>query len=134
MTNKIDAMRSPLKNVKGLGSAKSGTHHWLLQRVTGLGLVFLSVWFMTMVLRFFTCETPLEMLRILASPMNTVLFIVMVMVMLYHGALGMVVIFEDYMHCSKMKATSIWLLYAITTITAVAGVCAVVTTHVMLLG
>jgi len=36
--------RSPLANVRGLGSAKSGTSHWWMQRVTAVALVPLSFW------------------------------------------------------------------------------------------
>ncbi|MDO9240178.1 MAG: succinate dehydrogenase, hydrophobic membrane anchor protein, partial [Methylicorpusculum sp.] len=36
--------RTPLSKVKGLGSAKSGTSHWWLQRVTAVALVPLSYW------------------------------------------------------------------------------------------
>ena len=37
-------LRTPLKDVTGLGSAKSGTHHFIVQRVTAVALVLLTVW------------------------------------------------------------------------------------------
>ena len=37
--------RSPLANVRGLGSAKEGTHHFWMQRLTAVALVPLLVWF-----------------------------------------------------------------------------------------
>ena len=37
--------RAPLKNVRGLGSAKAGTHHFIVQRVSAVALIFLSAWF-----------------------------------------------------------------------------------------
>ena len=30
--------------VRGLGSAKNGTHHWLLQRFTAIGNLLLVLW------------------------------------------------------------------------------------------
>ena len=36
--------RSALYNVRGLGSAKEGTHHWWMQRVTAIALVPLVLW------------------------------------------------------------------------------------------
>ena len=36
--------RSPLANVNGLGSAKTGTSHWWMQRVTAVALIPLSYW------------------------------------------------------------------------------------------
>ena len=38
--------RTPLKVAKGLGSAKQGTHHFLVQRLTAIALVFLACWFL----------------------------------------------------------------------------------------
>ena len=35
-------MRSPLGRVRGLGSAKGGTHHWWMQRVTSIALLPLT--------------------------------------------------------------------------------------------
>ena len=33
------SMQSPLGRVRGLGSAKNGTHHWWIQRVTAVALI-----------------------------------------------------------------------------------------------
>ena len=38
--------RTPLKKVQGLGSAKAGTHHFFVQRLTAIALVFLACWFL----------------------------------------------------------------------------------------
>ena len=43
--SKNHGMRTPLGRVRALGSAKSGTHHWWLQRVTSIALLPLVVWF-----------------------------------------------------------------------------------------
>ncbi|MFZ9039523.1 MAG: succinate dehydrogenase, hydrophobic membrane anchor protein, partial [Gammaproteobacteria bacterium] len=37
-------LRSPLSRVKGLGSAKDGTHHFWHQRLTALLLIPLVLW------------------------------------------------------------------------------------------
>ena len=37
-------LRNPLKTARGLGSAKDGTHHFVVQRVTAIALVFLSLY------------------------------------------------------------------------------------------
>jgi hypothetical protein len=39
------SIRTPLARVRGLGTAKDGTHHWWLQRVTSVALVPLILWF-----------------------------------------------------------------------------------------
>ena len=38
--------RTPLKNVRGLGAAKTGTEHFVVQRLTATALVPLSIWFL----------------------------------------------------------------------------------------
>ena len=39
------SIRTPLAHVRGLGTAKDGTHHWWVQRVTSVALVPLVLWF-----------------------------------------------------------------------------------------
>ena len=39
------SLKTPLGQVRGLGSARSGTHHWWMQRVTAVALVPLTLWF-----------------------------------------------------------------------------------------
>jgi len=38
------SLRSPLRRVTYLGSAKGGSGHWYAQRVTALALVLLGLW------------------------------------------------------------------------------------------
>ena len=59
--NTNDHLRTPLKNARGLGSAKDGTHHFVLQRITAVALVFLSLYVVGLVISlvgndFFTCR------------------------------------------------------------------------------
>src|SRR5581483_12422377 len=42
---RMSSLRSPLGRVAGLGAARSGVHHWWLQRLTSIALVPLTVWF-----------------------------------------------------------------------------------------
>ena len=46
----MNKFRTPLKNVRGLGSAKSGTEHFIHQRLTATALVALTIWFLVFVL------------------------------------------------------------------------------------
>ena len=39
------SMRTPLAEVRGIGSAKTGAHHWWAQRLTAIALVPLFLWF-----------------------------------------------------------------------------------------
>ena len=42
--NSPDSLRSPVKNARGLGSARSGVHHFIVQRATAVALLFLTVY------------------------------------------------------------------------------------------
>lgn len=90
-------MQSPLSKAKGLGSAKEGLHHWMVQRFTGIALVPLSLWFMWSM----TCLNGAEYAEVVAwlqRPANAVSMALFVGVALYHSALGVQVVMEDYIH------------------------------------
>ena len=38
-------LRTPLARARGLGSAKDGTHHFWVQRLTAVALIPLTIWF-----------------------------------------------------------------------------------------
>ena len=44
-------METPLGRVRGLGSARSGAHHWWLERLTSIAALALFVWLIVSVLR-----------------------------------------------------------------------------------
>ena len=39
MAQPSNSMRTPLAKARGLGSAKSGVHHWWYQRLTAIAMV-----------------------------------------------------------------------------------------------
>jgi len=47
-----DRFRTPIKRARGLGSAKDGTHHWIVQRITSVALVFLAIYVVGLVVVF----------------------------------------------------------------------------------
>ncbi|MEI6336826.1 MAG: succinate dehydrogenase, hydrophobic membrane anchor protein, partial [Methylococcaceae bacterium] len=62
--------RSPLAKAVGLGSAKTGTSHWWMQRVTAVALVPLSFWLI--IFLDLSLNAPYqETVAWLASPLNT---------------------------------------------------------------
>lgn len=124
-------LRTELKTVRGLGSAKTGTGHWWSQRLTALALIPLVIWFVTLVVRMLS-GTDVQLLMLIASPFNTVMLLLFLGVGLYHGLLGMKVIIEDYVHCEMTKILVITLLQFLTIVTAVAGGCAIIVFHLSL--
>jgi succinate dehydrogenase / fumarate reductase membrane anchor subunit len=91
----MNNLRTPLSKVKGLGSARSGTEHFMMQRVSALALVPLVIWF-CLSLALLPNANYASIVTWLSSPFNAVLMVVTLIAGFYHGALGMQTIFEDY--------------------------------------
>ncbi len=100
--------------VRGLGSAKSGTHHWIQQRVTAVGNVLLLLWLIFSLLRLPGLDHG-SVTTWLAQPLVAVPIILMLVSIFYHLRLGLQVVIEDYVHDDGLKFAVIVLLnfYAI---------------------
>ncbi|MDD2659780.1 MAG: succinate dehydrogenase, hydrophobic membrane anchor protein [Methylococcales bacterium] len=116
--------RSPLAKVRGLGSAKSGTTHWWMQRVSAVALIILSFWLITFL--HLSLNAPYQQtVAWLASPLNTVCMVAWVLAVFYHAALGLQVVIEDYIAAEGIKIVAVWavnlsfLLLALTALIAV---------------
>jgi len=99
--------QSPLAKVRGLGSAKSGTSHWWMQRVTAVALIPLSfrlITFLDLCLNAPYQET----VDWLSSSFNAVCIMSWIMAVFYHSALGLQVVIEDYVAAEGPKIISIW--------------------------
>lgn len=117
-------MRSPLARVQHLGSAKEGTHHWWMQRVTAVALVPLTFWFAIGVITHVGAE--LTAVRSwMARPINAGAMMLFIAAVFHHGQLGMQVVIEDYVHNEGWKIGLILVvkflsaLFALTSIIAV---------------
>jgi len=100
------SLRSPLGTAKGLGSAKDGLHHWWAQRVTAIALIPLTIWFAfkVAVLSQSDYQTVIECI---GSPWSAALIVSLVVAAFYHAALGMQVIFEDYIGHKAVRVSAI---------------------------
>lgn len=88
-------LQTPLGRVRGLGSAKGGTHHWWMQRVTSMALLPLTIWFTFGVAGL--AGAPYE--RVLAwigHPFHAVLLLLYIGIGFHHTAAGLQVVIEDY--------------------------------------
>ncbi|EER21421.1 MULTISPECIES: succinate dehydrogenase, hydrophobic membrane anchor protein [spotted fever group] len=111
--------KAKIVKAKNSGSAKSGSHHWLLQRATGIILALCSIW-----LIYFTLTNKNNDINIimweLKKPFNVIALLITVAISLYHAMLGMRVVIEDYVSYHKLRNTLIIIvqLFCIVTIAA----------------
>jgi len=117
-------LRNPLARARGLGSAKEGVSHWMLQRVTAIALVFLTLWFVATVLSLLHADYNTARGTI-AKPWNAVLLIALIVTMFRHAVLGLQVVIEDYVHTRWLEMTALVLIKFIAVLAALAGVLAV---------
>ena len=97
-----ESLRTPLGKVRGLGSAKHGAGHFITQRVSAIGLLFLVPWFLISLIGA-TRGGYDAALAWASEPLNAVLTLLAVGAALYHMRLGMQVVVEDYItkHSTK---------------------------------
>jgi succinate dehydrogenase / fumarate reductase, membrane anchor subunit len=117
-------LRSPLAKVRGLGSAKEGTHHWWAQRLSAIALVPLSFWFIYSLVSMTTLDY-MAAIGWLQTPMTSTLLILFVFALFYHAQLGMQVVIEDYVGNEILKITSIILLKFVMVFAGLAGIVAI---------
>ena len=90
-------MVTPIARVRGLGSAKSGAHHWWLERLTSVSTVVLFVWFIVSLVRLPDLDYG-TVIEWLADPLAAVPMILLIISTFWHLKLGMQVVWEDYIH------------------------------------
>ena len=92
------SLRSPLGRARGLGSAKSGTEHWWLQRLSAVALVPLSLWFVTALAGHVAAADHAAVVAWMSHPGIAIALIIFISTLLYHSKLGVQVVIEDYVH------------------------------------
>jgi succinate dehydrogenase / fumarate reductase membrane anchor subunit len=119
------SLRTPLGNVLGLGSAKDGTGHFWGQRLSGIGLLILGLWFVYSVLTM-PGFAYADALAFIGAPVNGVLLLLLVVTMSYHSTLGVQVVIEDYVHGHGLKLASLIISRFAHTFLAVAAIYAII--------
>jgi succinate dehydrogenase / fumarate reductase membrane anchor subunit len=116
--------QTPLAKVRGLGSAKAGTGHFWMQRITAITLIPLSLW-MVLYTKQLLSASHEQIIVWLAGPFDSILAIAWVIAAFYHAALGLQVVIEDYVHTEWRKITSIWLMKLTILFFAIAAIVAI---------
>lgn len=92
---------TPMKRAKGIGG-HPGVSHWLHQRITAAALLPLVVWLVFSVMRLKGANY-MEFTAWLAQPWNAGLLILLILASFYHAALGLQVVYEDYISCKGLR-------------------------------
>ncbi|MDP9413792.1 MAG: succinate dehydrogenase, hydrophobic membrane anchor protein [Pseudomonadota bacterium] len=100
---------TPIGRVRGLGSAKSGAHHWWQERLTSVSTLVLFIWFLVSLLRLPDLDHD-SVTRWLASPITAVPMLLLIVSNFWHLKLGLQVIIEDYVDEEGLKLFAITLL------------------------
>ncbi len=98
--------RTPISKARGLGSAKEGSHHWWMQRVTAVALIPLTLWFGISVVMVPGAQYQ-DIVAWIASPWNSVLLVATIIAVFYHAILGLQVVIEDYVLAPWAKVSAV---------------------------
>jgi succinate dehydrogenase / fumarate reductase, membrane anchor subunit len=118
-------LQTPLKRVSGLGSAKSGTHHFIIQRVTAVALIPLVLWAIWLALTLLHADYS-QARALLHQPANALLLIAFVIASFWHAQLGVQVVIEDYVHTRWLEVVSQLAVRFVCVLGALASVLAIV--------
>jgi succinate dehydrogenase / fumarate reductase, membrane anchor subunit len=102
MTLRPSSMRTPLGRVLGYGSAKSGTEHFIRQRLTAIANVPLTIAAVLIVVSL-VGHNHAAVVQILGSSLVAIVMLLFIISITYHMKIGMQVIIEDYVHGERAK-------------------------------
>jgi succinate dehydrogenase / fumarate reductase membrane anchor subunit len=95
-------MRTPMGRVRGYGSAKSGTEHFIQQRLTAIANIPLTIAAVLIVISLIG-HNHAAVAQILGSTLVAIVMLLFIMSTFYHMKIGMQVIIEDYVHDERTK-------------------------------
>ncbi len=97
-------LRTPLGRVRGLGSARTGTEEFWLQRMTAIAGIPLAIAGLSLVISLTGRSYP-AVKQILGSPLVAVLMILFILANVIHMKIGIQVVVDDYVYNKNQKFT-----------------------------
>lgn len=99
-------LRTPIAQIRGLGSARDGVGHWKMQRLTAVANVILVIWFLISCVSLAGAGYE-EARSWLNSPIAASFMLLLVTSAFYHAKLGLQVVIEDYVHHEGIKLAAL---------------------------
>ncbi len=87
-------------------AVKTGTRHFVAQRVTAILLVFLGLWFAVSIIGIDVLAHGV-VVAFVADPLNVILLTLLTISLAYHSYLGVQVVIEDYVHANGIRVASL---------------------------
>ena len=102
MNARLSSMRTPLGRVRGYGSARSGTEHFIQQRLTAIANIPLTIVAVLIVISLIG-RNHAAVAQILGSTPVAIVMLLFIISIFYHMRIGMQVVIEDYVHEERAK-------------------------------
>ncbi|HXZ46924.1 MAG TPA: succinate dehydrogenase, hydrophobic membrane anchor protein [Pseudolabrys sp.] len=102
----LQSMRTPIRRVRGLGAARSGTGHFWHQRVTSVAAIPLTIGLL-LIITALLGRTHAAVVQILGSPLVAIIMLLFIINTAYHMWIGMQEIILDYVHEDRLKLLSL---------------------------
>ena len=99
-------MRTPMRRVRGLGAAHSGTQDFWHQRVTSVAGIPLTI-ALVIIVTALLGRSHAAVVQILGSPIIAIIMLLFILNTAYHMWIGMQEIILDYVHEDKFKIASL---------------------------
>jgi succinate dehydrogenase / fumarate reductase membrane anchor subunit len=100
------SMRTQIGIVRGLGSAKDGTGHFWMQRLTSIASLLLTIFAIALAISL-VGEPHAVVAARLGSPFIAVTLLATIFAYAYHMQLGMQVIIEDYVQSEPARVLAL---------------------------
>ena len=99
-------MRTPMRRVRGLGAAHSGTRDFWYQRLSSVAGIPLSIGLVLIVIGLLG-RSHAAVIQILGSPLIAIVMLLFIVNTAYHMWIGMQEIILDYVHDDMWKLVSL---------------------------
>jgi succinate dehydrogenase / fumarate reductase membrane anchor subunit len=117
--------KATLEKAADFFSVHSGSGHFWYQRVTAVALVPLSIWLIVLLNKALNAPYA-NTVEWLSSPINTLAIIAWTVAVIYHAALGVQVVIEDYVSTIPVRNLAIRATNLIFLVLGVAALLAII--------